>query len=63
MPIKNEEQIKNIRGSLENLLEYFLEDRSESVDYKTLLSMKNELIGIESKLRMYTSDYRMPRKK
>ena len=62
MVIKNDEQLKNIKGSLENLLEYFSEDRTDSVDSKMLLSLKNELIGIECRLRIYTDDYRMPRK-
>lgn len=62
MVIKNDEQVRNIRGSLENLLEYFSEDRTSSVDPKMLLSMKNELIVMECKLRVYTDDYRLPRK-
>jgi hypothetical protein len=60
--IRNDEQLKNIRGSLENLLEYFSEDRSESIDTKMLLSMKNELTIMECKLKIYTDDYRLPRK-
>lgn len=62
MVIRNDEQLKNIRGSLENLLEYFSEDRSESIDTKMLLSMKNELTIMECKLKIYTDDYRLPRK-
>lgn len=62
MVVRNDEQLKNIRGSLENLLEYFSEDRADSVDSKMLVSLKNELIGMECRLRIYTDDYRMPRK-
>jgi hypothetical protein len=62
MVIRNDEQIRNIRGSLENLLEYFSEDRSASIDPKMLLSLKNELTVMECKLRIYTDDYRLPRK-
>lgn len=62
MAVGNDEQIRNIRGSLENLLEYFSEDRTSSIDSKMLLSLKNELIKMECNLRIYTDDYRMPRK-
>lgn len=62
MVVRNDEQIRNIRGSLENLLEYFSEDRTESIDSKMLLSMKNELTVMECKLKIYTDDYRLPRK-
>jgi len=62
MVVRNDEQIRNIRGSLENLLEYFSEDRTESIDPKMLLSMKNELTVMECKLKIYTDDYRLPRK-
>lgn len=62
MVVRNDEQIRNIRGCLENLLEYFSEDRTESIDPKMLLSLKNELTIMECKLKIYTDDYRMPRK-
>lgn len=62
MVVRNDEQIRNIRGCLENLLEYFSEDRTESIDSKMLLSLKNELTVMECKLRIYTDDYRLPRK-
>jgi hypothetical protein len=60
--VRNDEQIREIKGSLENLIEYFSEDRSESIDTKMLLSMKNELTIMECKLKIYTDDYRLPRK-
>lgn len=62
MVVRNDEQIREIKGSLENLIEYFSEDRSESIDTKMLLSMKNELTIMECKLKIYTDDYRLPRK-
>lgn len=62
MVVKNDEQLKEIKGSLENLLEYFSEDRSSSVDSKMLSDLKNQLIVMECKLRIYTDDYRLPRK-
>lgn len=62
MVIRNDEQIREIKGSLENLLEYFSEDRSSSVDPKMLLSIKSQLTIMECKLRIYTDDYRLPRK-
>lgn len=61
MVVKNDDQLKEIKGSLENLLEYFSEDRSSSVDSKMLSDLKNQLIVMECKLRIYT-DYRLPRK-
>lgn len=62
MVVNNDGQLKTIRGSLENLLEYFSEDRTASVDPKMLASLKNELIVMECKLKIYTDDYRLPRK-
>jgi hypothetical protein len=62
MVVNNDGQLKTIRGSLENLLEYFSEDRTSSVDPKMLTSIKNELTVLECKLKIYTDDYRLPRK-
>ncbi|NBT35846.1 MAG: hypothetical protein EBT03_09990 [Betaproteobacteria bacterium] len=62
MVIRNDEQIREIRGSLENLIQYFSEDRSSSVDSKMLLELKSQLTIMECKLRIYTDDYRLPRK-
>jgi hypothetical protein len=62
MAIRNDEQLKEIKGSLENLLEYFSEDRSSSVDSKMLSTFKNQLIVMECQLKVYTDDYKLPRK-
>jgi hypothetical protein len=62
MVVRNDEQIREIKGSLENLIQYFSEDRSSSVDQRTLADMKSTLLGIECKLKIYTDDYRLPRK-
>jgi len=60
--VRNDEQIRGIRGSLENLNEYFSEDRSSSVDSKILSELKSQLTIMECKLKIYTDDYRLPRK-
>ncbi len=62
MVVRNAEQIRVIRGSLENLNEYFSEDRSSSVDSKILSELKSQLTIMECKLKIYTDDYRLPRK-
>lgn len=62
MVIRSNDQIREIKGSLENLLEYFSEDRSASVDSKMLSELKNQLTIMECRLRIYTEDYRLPRK-
>jgi hypothetical protein len=60
--VRNDEQIREIKGSLENLIEYFSEDRSSSVDSKMLSELKSQLTIMECKLKIYTDDYRLPRK-
>jgi len=62
MVIRNDEQIRVIRGSLENLNEYFSEDRSSSVDSRMLSELQSQLTIMECKLKIYTDDYRLPRK-
>lgn len=62
MIVRNDEQIRGIRGSLENLIEYFSEDRCSSVDSKMLSELKSQLTMMECKLKIYTDDYRLPRK-
>lgn len=62
MVVRNDEQIREIKGSLENLIEYFSEDRSSSVDSKMLSELKSQLTIMECKLKIYTDDYRLPRK-
>ena len=62
MVIRNEEQIRVIRGRLENLNEYFSEDRSSSMDSKMLSELQSQLTIMECKLKIYTDDYILPRK-
>lgn len=63
MVVRNASNVKNIKHSLENLLAYFSEDVAGSVDSRTLFIIENELIDLESKLQIYTDNYRPKRKK
>ena len=62
MVVRNDEQLRDIKSSLANLLEYFSEDRSGCVDPKTLSILKNELIVMECKLKIYSGNYKLNRK-
>ena len=61
MVVKHSKSLENIYDSLERLLEFFASQSAENTDDRTLSMIEHDLVGMESRLRLFT-DYRPSRK-